>query len=82
MPASQVEGNAGVVMISETKLDDTFPADQFVFEGFRKPFRIDCNKNGGSILLFVREGIPARLISIVKAPIESFFVELNLRKEN
>ena len=58
MPASQVEGNADVVMISETKLDGTFPVDQFVFEGFRKPFRIDRNKNGNGILLFVREDIP------------------------
>ena len=82
MPASQVEGNADVVIISETKLDDTFPVGKFVFEGFRKPFRNDCNQNWGSILLFVHEDIPARLISIEKAPIESFFIELNLRKEN
>ena len=82
MPASQVEGNADVVMISETKLDDTFPVDQFIFEGFRKPFRIDRNKNGGGILLFVREDIPARLLSIEKAPMESFFIDLNLHEEN
>ena len=66
-------------MISETKLDDTFPVDQFVLEGFSKAFRIDRNKNGGGILLFVREGIPGRLISIEKVPIESFFTEINLR---
>ena len=39
--ASQVKGNADVIMILETKLDGTFPADQFVLEGFSKPFRID-----------------------------------------
>ena len=49
MLASQVKGNADVVMISETKLDDTFPVDQFVLEGFSKPFRVDRNKNGGCI---------------------------------
>ena len=32
--ASQVKGNADVVMISETKLDDTSLVDQFVLEGF------------------------------------------------
>ena len=69
-------------MISETKLDDTFPVDQFVLEGFSKPFRVDRNKNGGGILLFVREDIPARLISMEKAHIESVFMELNLRKKN
>ena len=69
-------------LISETKLDDTFPVDQFVLEGFSKPFKIDRNKNGDGILLFVCEHIPARLISIEKAPIESFFTELNLRRKN
>ena len=63
MLASQVEVNADVVMISETKLGDTFPVDQFVLEGFSKPFRIDGNKNGktrwssmgwGGMLLFVK----------------------------
>ena len=74
MLASQVEGNADVVMISETKLDDTFPVDQFVLEVFSKLFRIGHNKNGGGILLFVRDDIPARLISIEKAPIASFII--------
>ena len=82
MLASQVKGSADVVMISETKQDDTFSVDQFVLEGFSKPFRIDRNKNRGNVLLFVREDIPARLISIEKVPIESFFIELNLRKNN
>ena len=67
MLASQVKGNADVVMIWETELDDTFRVDEFVLEGFSKPFRIDRNKNGGGILLFVREDIPARRISIEKA---------------
>ena len=82
MLASQVKGSADVVMISETKLDHTFSVDQFVLEGFSKPFRIDRNKNRGNVLLFVCEDIPARLISIEKVPIESFFIELNLRKNN
>ena len=68
MLTSQVKGN--VVMISETKLDDAFSIDQFVLEcfskpfleGFSKPLRVDHNKNGDCILLFVREAIPLRLI--------------------
>ena len=64
MLASQVKGNSYLITISKTKLDDIFPVDQFVLEGFSKPFRIDRNKNGGGILLFVCEDIPARLISI------------------
>ena len=63
-------------MISETKLNDTFPVVQFVLETFSKPSRIDCKKNGGSILLFVREDIPARLISIEKTLLKVFLWNL------
>ena len=49
MLASQVKGNANVIMISETKLDDAFSVDQFVLECFSKPSRVDYNKNRGCI---------------------------------
>ena len=38
MLPSQVKGNADVIMIPETKLDDNFLADQFVLESFSKAF--------------------------------------------
>ena len=34
-------------MISEAKLDHTFPEAQFYIEGFRTSFKLDCNKDGG-----------------------------------
>ena len=80
MLASEVKGKSDVIMISQIKLGGTFPVDRFILEGFSEPFRIDRNKNG--ILLFVREDLRSRLSSIEKAPIESFFIELNLRKKN
>ena len=46
-----------ILMISETKLDDSFPEAQFYIEGFRTPFRLDCNKHCGGILLHVRNNI-------------------------
>ena len=44
-------------MISETKIDDTFPHRQFLIEGFITPYRLDGASNGGGILLYVREDI-------------------------
>ena len=38
-----------ILMISETKPDDSFPEAQFFTEGFRTPFRFDPNKHGGDI---------------------------------
>ena len=66
-------------MISETKIDDSFPVGQFLIEGFCTPYRLDRNLKGGGILLYVREDIPSNLITVDISPIESFYVELNLR---
>ena len=44
-------------MITETKLDDSFPASQFLIQGFCTPFRLDRNENGGGILLYIRSYI-------------------------
>ena len=45
-------------MISETKLDASFPNNQFTINGFTAPYRLDRNANGGGILLYIREDIP------------------------
>ena len=34
--SEQIKGNADVSMISETKIDDSFPVGQFLVEGFCK----------------------------------------------
>ena len=52
MPASQVEGNADVVMIWETKLDDTFSVDQFVFDGFGNRSELIATKMGVAFCSF------------------------------
>ena len=58
-----VKNSLDVFMISETKLDETFPENQFLMDGFTPPFGIDRNLNGGGIALYVREDIPSRQIS-------------------
>ena len=68
-------------MVSETKLDESFPQGQFKISGFSRPFRLDRNSNGGGIMLFSCEDIPAKLIFTEVAPIEGFYVEINLRKQ-
>ena len=62
----QIKGNIDILMISEIKIDDTFPHGQFFIEGFSTPYRLDRDLNGGGILLYVREDIPSNLIPIEK----------------
>ena len=47
-----------VLIIAETKIDNTFPTSQFVIEGFMKPFRYDRNQSGSGLLIYVRERAP------------------------
>ena len=77
-----ISGNIDILMISETKFDDTFPAAQFLLQGFCMPYRFDRNRAGGGIILHIREDIHSRLIERkVRNNVEYFFVEINLRKK-
>ena len=70
-----------ILMITETKLDDSFPVSQFDIDGFSTPFRLDRNKNGGGILLYIRSYIVASKLNnyIFPNDIEAFFIEINIK---
>ena len=68
-------------MIPESKLDDSFPHSQFLIDGFHTPFKFDRNINGGGILLYVREDIPAKILSHDFPSAESFFFWNNISQK-
>ena len=49
-------------MISETKIDGTFPDSQFLIKGFSVPYRFDRTAKGGGISLYIREDTPSKRI--------------------
>ena len=57
-----VENNAGILLISETKLVDSFPWRQFKICGFSMSYRYDRNTMGGELLLYIRDDIPTKLL--------------------
>ena len=65
----QIKGSIDILMISETKLDDSFP-------GFHFPFSFDRNKTGGGILFCVRKDIPAKVLSMIFPLLEAFLSKL------
>ena len=69
-------------MVSETKIDMSFPTSQFVIQGFAAPFRLDRTNTGGGILVYVRDDIPSKLLNIsyVSSDTECLAIEINLRK--
>ena len=70
-----------IFLISETKLDSSFPSGQFVIKGYSTPFRLDINQNGGGLFLYVREDIQRKILKeyTPEKPIENLFAEINLR---
>ena len=77
----QVKRNIDVLMISETKIDDSFLLGNFQIGGFSKLYRLNRDSLGGGILLFVREDIPSNLLEVETKPIEGFYVDINLHHD-
>ena len=76
-----LRGKVDILVITETKLDSTFPTSQFLI-GYSEPYRFDRNSNGGGVLIYVRDDIPSEPLTDHKLPndIDGGFVELNLRQ--
>ena len=52
-----MKGNTDVLLVSETKIDDSFPNGNFLIDEFSTPYRLNRNSNGGGLMLFVRADI-------------------------
>ena len=71
-------------MISETKIDGTFPYALYHLKNFSNRYGLDRNSHGGGILVYVRDSIPSNLVKLdLKLEnFEGFFIELELSKKN
>ena len=79
---SLVSNNIDVSLISETKIDNTFPVSQFCVPGYSMPFRLDRTRNGGVIMLYFKKHTPCIMLNkfTFEKEIEAFAIEINLRK--
>ena len=48
--AEFIRGKVDILMVSETKTDESLPLGQFKVNGFNAPFRLNRNSNGGGIM--------------------------------
>ena len=63
-----ITGNIDILVVIETRLDASFEISQFCIVGFNEPYRLDRNRNGGGILIYVRQDIPTRLLKLHTFP--------------
>ena len=67
-----------IFLVSETKIDSSFPNSQFSLDGYRM-FRYDRNCFGGGLCMYVKDNIPAKQLKSHKDDTESIFLEINIR---
>ena len=58
-----VSGYFDVIIVTETKFDDSFPKTQFCIDGFSIPYRLDRNRNRGDLMIHVRDDITSKMLS-------------------
>ena len=75
-----IGNNIDILLISETKLDDSFPSAQFLIKGFSAPYRFDRNSKGGGLLFYISEYIPSKILTYSSnCDFETLLVEINRR---
>ena len=80
---NQIKGSIyclhNVLLVSQTKIDYSFPNGSFLIDGFSTPYRLDWNSNSIGLLLFVREDIPSKVEAEPKWI--GFYIKLNLHND-
>ena len=81
-PMAAITGNIEILLITEIKIDSTFPENKFYFNGYNVLYRHDRNTNGGGILVYVRDDIRSRKCKNLPSSFEVLLIELsfNLKK--
>ena len=75
-----IKEHIDICLLSETKLDNSFPNQQFHLNGY-KLFRKDRDRFGGGIAFYVNETIPCKTLNTSDIPenIELLLLEISLK---
>ena len=65
MLSDMISGKIDINLITETKLDSSFPSLNFKIKGCSNSFRRDRSCHGGGIMLYIRKDIPAKLLTSI-----------------
>ena len=70
-----------ILMIAETKLDESFPDSQFKIPGMKKPYRLDVTSNSGGLLVYIDTNISSKMIFLNSTPkdIQALIFEINIK---
>ena len=60
--------NINRIVIDNLNVNSSFPTSQNLVDGFSESFRLDRNRSGGEVIIYVRDDIPSKL------PIKYFLI--------
>jgi hypothetical protein len=70
---------ADIFVVSETKIDESFPDSQFAVKDYNL-FRRDRTSRGGGLVVYVRSDLPCRRMKNLETPtLETMVIELTLK---
>ena len=78
-----IQDDIDILVIVETKLDASFPINQFLIPGFKTPYRLDVSDKSGGLLVYVKDCLLATEIKVdyMSPDVQVIPFELNTRKQ-
>ena len=72
-----------ILVTAETKLDASFPKNQFLIPGFKTPYRLDGSDKSGGLLVYVKDCLLATQIKVdyMSPDMQVIPSELNTRRQ-
>ena len=76
-----IKGKIDIGLISETKIDESFPKQQFKINGY-KTIRRDGDSFGVGLIFYINEQIPSKVLTLESIPRDIEIILLDLRVKN
>ena len=74
-----ISSNSEIFLVSETKLDESFPNNQFSISGYWM-FRQDRNYFGGGLCIYVKENIASKQLNLhLDKETEAIYLAINIQ---
>ena len=61
-----MEIDIDVLGITDSKLGESFPSNQFILEDYHTPYRLDVTDKNGGLIVFIKSHIPSRRLTELK----------------
>ena len=77
-----IKGKTDIGLISETKIDESFPNHQFKINGY-KTIRRDRDSFGGDLIFYINEQVPSKVLTLESIPrdIEIILLDFTVKKQ-